>query len=322
MTNIRKYFMQRDGALTSLWQHKMPEYISKSKKTGDEIFDVLIVGGGITGITTALQLQKAGKKCILAEAHTIGFGTSGGTTAHLNTFMDNSYANIEKDFGEDNAQLLASAAREALDLVKKNIKEYAIDCEHSEQEGYLFSQDEKQTKELDDIYDASKKAGCEIRYENKIPVPVDFIKAVVFEKQAQFHPAKYFYALAKVFEDAGGVLLQGCRITGVHEKGDHLEIESFLGKIEARQLIYATHIPPGVNLLHFRCAPYRSYAMGIKLKNNKYPDGLAYDMYDPYHYYRTQEVDGQKYLIAGGEDHKTAHQTNTEECFRKLEAYL
>jgi Rieske Fe-S protein len=108
----------------------------------------------------------------------------------------------------------------------------------------------------------------------------------------------------------------------VHEKGDHLESETSLGKIQSRQLIYATHIPPGVNLLHFRCAPYRSYVMAVKLKDKNYPDGLAYDMYDPYHYYRTQEVDGEKYLVAGGEDHKTAHQPNTEECFRKLESYL
>ena len=313
--------MQRDGALTSLWQHKIPGYISKNGTFTDEIFDVLIVGGGITGITTAQQLQKAGKKCILAEAHTIGFGTSGGTTAHLNTFMDNSYAQIEKDFGEDNAQLVQAAAREALDLVKRNISEYNIDCDYSEQEGYLFSRDEKQTQELDDIYEASKKAGCEVRFEDKIPVPIDFIKTVVYERQAQFHPAKYFYALAKAFEDAGGVLVQNCRITGVHEKDDHLAVKSSEGKIYARQLIYATHIPPGVNLLHFRCAPYRSYVLAVKLKGG-YPAGLAYDMYDPYHYYRTQEVNGQKYLVAGGEDHKTAHQQNTEECFRRLEAYL
>src|SRR5437763_284614 len=109
--------MQRDGALTSIWQYKMPEYVSSGVLT-DEIYDVLIVGGEITGINTALQLQKAGKKCILAEARTLGFGTSGGTTAHLNTFMDNSYAQIEKDFGEHNARLVASAAREALDLVQ------------------------------------------------------------------------------------------------------------------------------------------------------------------------------------------------------------
>ena len=113
--------MKRDGALTSLWQYKMPDYISQTHTISPEVFDVIIVGGGITGITTALQLQKAGKKCIIAEAQTIGFGTSGGTTAHLNTFMDNPYSEIEKDFGEQNAKLEAGAAREALDLVKKNI---------------------------------------------------------------------------------------------------------------------------------------------------------------------------------------------------------
>jgi Rieske Fe-S protein len=44
-------------------------------------------------------------------------------------------------------------------------------------------------------------------------------------------------------------------------------------------------------------------------------------MYDPYHYYRTQEIDGQKYLIVGGEDHKTAHEENTEACFNNLIAH-
>ncbi len=95
-----------------------------------------------------------------------------------------------------------------------------------------------------------------------------------------------------------------------------------MGNIRAKFLIYATHVPPGVNLLHFRNAPYRSYAMAVKLKDGNYPDGLAYDMYNPYHYYRTQEVDGEKYLVAGGEDHKTAHEENTEACFTRLESYL
>ena len=86
--------------------------------------------------------------------------------------------------------------------------------------------------------------------------------------------------------------------------------------------IYATHIPPGVNLLHLRCAPYRSYAMAVTLKNKKYPDDLYYDMYDPYHYIRSQKINDKNYLIVGAEDHKTGHVENTDECFKKLEAYI
>ncbi|MEP6594690.1 MAG: FAD-binding oxidoreductase [Ginsengibacter sp.] len=88
--------MQRDGALTSLWQYKMPDYISQTQQVSKDVYDVLIVGGGITGITTALLLQKAGKKCLLVEAKTTGFGASGGTTAHLNTIMDTPYNILEK----------------------------------------------------------------------------------------------------------------------------------------------------------------------------------------------------------------------------------
>ena len=314
--------MKRDGASISLWQDGMSEYKTKSTPSLNKIFDVLIVGGGITGITAGLLLQRAGKSVMIAEAHDIGFGATGGTTAHINTFFDSSYDQVIKNFGENNARLLAKAAHQALALIKNHVEEFDIDCGHKELSGYLYSKDKKQSKELEHILEASQKAGIDVDYCKSIPVNITFDKAIEFKQQAQFHPARYIYALAKEFEKIGGVLGENCRITGV-EENEILDIGSNNGSFKAKNLIYATHIPPGVNLLHFRCAPYRSYVIAIKLKNEKdYPDGLAYDMYDPYHYFRTEEVDGQKYFIAGGEDHKTAHEENTEACFTRLESYV
>ena len=313
--------MQRDGARTSLWQSNMPSYPSPATTPPADVVDVLIVGGGITGITTALMLQKSGKQCVVAEAKTLCFGTTGGTTAHLNTVLDHPYNEIESKFGENNARLMAKATKEALALIRKNISTFEIDCEFSDQDGYMFAQDDKQEKELDDILKATQHVGVHMNYTDVIPVPIPYQKAVKFSGQAKFHPARYVYGLAKAFEQAGGILLQGCRVTKV-ENNEVIEATTRYGVIKARDLIYATHIPPGVNLLHFRCAPYRSYALAIKLAKDDYPDGLIYDMYDPYHYYRTQEIDGEKYLIAGGEDHKTAHVKNTDECFQKLESYV
>jgi len=313
--------MQRDGALQSLWQNGMPDYVPQHKTIPDGIFDILIVGGGMAGISTALQLQKAGKSCIVAEAHTLGFGTTGGTTSHLNTLLDNPYNQVETDFGENNAQLLSEVTRKALDLIKSNIQEHHISCEHSELPGYLYSQNDEQTKELEKIFEASKKAGVEISYTDNIPVPIPFERAIVVERQGQFHPTQYLFGIAKAFESMGGVILQGCRVEDA-EENDIIQAKTTLGTIRARHLVYCTHIPPGVNVLHFRCAPYRSYAIAVKLKDNNYPNGLAYDMYDPYHYYRTQEINGQQFLVAGGEDHKTAHEENTEACFTRLEAHI
>lgn len=310
--------MKRDGTKHSLWQDTTGDFETK-RSASTLSFDVIIAGAGITGITTGLLLQKAGKKVMIAEAHSIGFGTTGGITAHLNNFMDTPYYVMQKNFGEDNARLVAQSVKEALSLIKGNISSLDIECEYKELPGYLFSQDEKQTEELEKIRVSAAECGIESSYTQKIPLPIPFEKALEIPGQACFHPARYLNALAVEFERAGGIILEKCRIIKV-EEGETCTVHSSVGQYKSSQFIYATHIPPGVNLLHFRCAPYRSYALAMK--TNQAMNGLVYDMYDPYHYYRTQEIDGEIFFIAGGEDHKTGHEVNTENCFRKLEAHI
>ncbi|HKZ38108.1 MAG TPA: FAD-binding oxidoreductase, partial [Chryseolinea sp.] len=311
----------RDGACKSLWQDSVSSYESKSTDFENSVFDVAIVGGGITGITLALLLQKEGKKCIVIEAKNLCYGTTGGTTAHLNTLLDNPYTNIIRDFGKDGAQIVARATREAIDLVESNVQAYSINCGFENTAAYLFSQNGKQTNELNNIHDACSEVGVESMFINSIPIAVPFEKAVEVARQGKFNPVQYVYALAGAFESAGGVIVQQCRVINTHE-GDIISIETTLDNIKSRALVYATHIPPGINLLHLRCSPYRSYAMAVKLQDENYPDGLIYDMYDPYHYYRTQVVNGEKFLIVGGEDHKTGENQNTNKNFLQLESHI
>lgn len=312
--------MKRDGSTISLWQDTVKDTSFNSSATTD-ILDVLIVGGGITGITTALLLQKAGKHCAVAEAHNLCFGTTGGTTSHINTFLDTSYDMIQSDFSADAAKLIAKATNRSRDLFSQHVDEYKIDCGFEEKDAYLYAVDDKQAEELDKIYAASKEAGVAVEYVENIPVPFSFVKAVVFRRQAQVHPARYVQALAKAVESLGGVVLENCPVESVEKQDEILHVKTGQGIIKAKALVYATHIPPGINLLHFRNAPYRSYAIAVALNNDTYPNALAYDMFDPYHYYRTQTIDDKKYLIVGGEDHKTAHEENTEACFNKLLAH-
>lgn len=314
--------MKRDGAAISIWQDTVPDYVTTNNFDSDKEYDVVIVGAGITGITTALCLQNANLSCLLIEANTIGFGTTGGTTAHLNTFFDTTYQDVIKNFGDKNAKLLMKGAKASIALIKQHIATYKIDCAYENKEGYLFSLNEKQNKELEEIVAAAKHLGLPIAFSDNMPFPIPYLKLACIEKQAQFNPVQYIRGVAKAFEEKGGVVLQNSRVTNLGE-GENLQIHtSANGVIKAKNIIYATHIPPGKNLLHFRCAPYRSYVVGVKLKDNAYPHALGYDMSDPYHYYRTQFINGEKYLIAGGEDHKTGHEENTLACFRRLESYV
>lgn len=312
--------MERDGALQSVWQQANSYRVKNHSATNE--YDVLVIGGGITGLSTALLLQESGLKCAIAEAKTLGFGTTGGTTAHINTMFDTPYSDVIKNFGEDNAKLLYNAAVAGLNLVKRNIEKYNIDCTYNDRTALLFSVEEKQNKMLDEIVEGGKRCGLQIDYTNENPFPIPYLKIAVIKEQAQFNPIQYIYGLAEAFENAGGAILENCRVTDIKEE-EPLLIETTIKTLRAKRVIWATHIPPGVNILHFRCAPYRSYAMAFTLANEQeYPPFLGYDLNEPYYYYRSQEINGKKYLIAGGEDHKTGHQENTVMPFEKLEAQV
>ena len=312
--------IKRDGYQTSLWQDAVPPYQPGEFAAGAS-YDVIIVGGGISGLSTGLLLQESGKKCLILEANTLCFGTTGGTTAHLNTLLDTPYTTIRNNFSADSAKVVARSTAEAIELIRRNIKKYSIECDFSEADAFLFAQDEKQDQELKEIAEAATEAGLKLQFTDSIPVPDQFTSAIRVEGQAKFNPVRYVYGLAKAFERRGGHIKQYSRVTGV-ESNEKVEVETSSGKYVGTDLIYATHIPPGINLLHLRCAPYRSYAMAVLLNKSDYPKDLSYDMIDPYHYYRTQEIDGQPYLIAGGKDHKTGHEENTERCFKELEAQI
>lgn len=313
--------MKRDGQTISLWQHAVPPYMAYNQNFPAEA-DVVIVGGGITGVSTALRLQQSGKMCVLAEAQELGFGTTGGTTSHLNTLIDKPYYKIINDFGVDNAMNIAKVTSEAIDLIEKNVRENDIECGFDRKVAYLFSQNEEQTTELAKITEGTQQAGIDMDYTQALPIPVPFVKAARTGGQGQLHATQYLFGIANVFEKAGGRIIQNCRVEDViHQNGETMVVTP-AGKIKTNYVIYATHIPPGVNILHFRCAPYRSYAMAVKLNDNNYPDALVYDLYDPYHYYRTQAIGQSRYLIVGGEDHKSGHKKNTDFCFTKLEKHI
>lgn len=311
----------RDSKTNSVWQSFESDFKANSEGyLKDHVHDVLIVGAGITGITTALLLQKAGTNCLLVDGKNLAYGTTSGTTAHLNTFFDATYPEIDSAFGEEASKLVATAGAEALQTIKDLINEYKIDCDFEEKDGYLFSQNEKETKDLAKILESSKNAGVEVEEVEKNGVPLAFDHSLLFKKQAQFHPLKYVLKLAEEFQKLGGMILENTFIkeTTYEEPIHTAKTDDQIFK--AKNIVYATHLPPGVNLFSFRCAPYRSYVLGIELSDGNYPDCVSYDMKEPYHYFRMHKIDDKQILILGGEDHKTGH-ADPETAFKNLEAY-
>lgn len=314
--------MLRDGDLESPWQNGLPGIISaKPLKITETVYDCLIVGGGITGLTTALLLQNAGKNVLLAEANTIGFGSTGGTSAHINNFADTTYAEAESAFGKEGANLFAKAIAEGHKLIKTNVNDYNIDCDYEVKTAVVYAEDDEQAEQLTSLVEGLASVRIPFAMIDSIPLSIPFKKAITVEGQSQFHPLKYLQGLQKAYLAAGGYLMENTRIVKVTTDNDVHVAESNQGIIRTKSLIYATHMPPNINALNLECAPYRSYVLGVKLKNDQYPDELVYDMEEPYHYFRSHIIDGEKLLIAGGNDHKTGHE-DPEKQMDDLEKYV
>jgi len=313
--------MKRDGSNVSFWESKADdEQIKKHKQTS---FDTIIVGAGITGVTLAKELQNRGQKCLIIEKENVGFGTTGGTTAHINNFFDASYDEIISDFGEESAVLLADAAKETIRYIKQNIIQYHISCDFSECSYYLFSAEEKQNKKLEDILAAHQKVGIPTEQTFKIPFSLEFKKAIEIKGQSQFHPLLYINKLLKEYLKQGGEILTHTLVSDYKNKDGVVTVTTDDDLVfTAKNLVWATHIPPGNNRFSVLLAPYRSYAVTLLLENPVNVMAQTADLYDPYHYVRYHKSDNNYYLIAGGFDHKTGDEKDTEKHFEDLKKYV
>lgn len=312
--------MNRDGSNKSFWQDVQNPHHNSKPTVND--FDTIIVGAGLTGISLAIELQKKGVKCLVLEKDNIGFGTTGGNTAHINNFFDESYDSLISKFGEDKAQTIADNALKTASFIRENISNYSIDCDFEECSFYLFSAEKNQDKPLEKILEAHEKLNVETHETEEFPFDLIPRKVIEIKGQAQFHPLKYVNALAAELEKSGGLILTNTLVKGYEKMNDTLKVETEAGEIfTAKSLVWATHIPPGNNRFNLLLAPYRSYALAAKLNSEPGKLAQAADLYDPYHYFRYHKKDGEYYLIIGGFDHKTGHEDDTDKPFEDLIKY-
>src|SRR5688572_28773729 len=125
----------------SLWVETASKINFPELKSDFEV-DVAIVGGGITGLTAGILLQRAGKSVAIIDNAQIAMGETGYSTAHLTQILDNRYSKIISDFGEEKARLTAESKRAAIDQIKALAREYGISCGLEDVSGFLYSEND------------------------------------------------------------------------------------------------------------------------------------------------------------------------------------
>ncbi len=256
-------FTERKKILKSLWNEHTNSFdfptLNEDIKT-----EVLIIGGGITGLLTAYFLQEKGVSYALVEKDKICCGTTGNTTAKITFQHGLIYNKILKKEGAEKAAAYLQANKMAFQKYAELCKD--IDCDYEAKDNYVYSRYDREKLERE--IKALSKIGYNAVFKEKLTLPIDTVGAVCFENQAQFHPLKFLLAISKnlnIYEHT--FVREMIGTTAVTENG----------KIDADKVIVATHFPfinkHGSYFL--KLYQHRSYV--IALKNAQYVDGMYVD---------------------------------------------
>ena len=286
---------------------------------GDRETEVAIVGGGITGLTTAVLLARSGRRVAIVERDVIGSGETGNTTAHLTEAVDARYRNIVKDFGEQNARLVGESKRAAIDRIEVFVRESGVECGFARLPGYLYAERPEDVEPLANELDAARRAGCSVTWVDDVPLPFKTLGAVRWDRQAQLHATEYLDALLVEAARIGVRIYEHTRVVGVDD-GEPCRIDTDRGEISAGSVVVAANVPVNNRvLLHTKLAPYRSYVIAGEVPSAV--DGMFWDTDDPYHYIRLQRAGTRQWLIVGGEDHRTGEEGETDVHYERLLEY-
>ena len=291
--------------------------------------DVLVVGAGVTGITTAYLLKKAGSTVALIDRERVASIDTGHTTAHLTYVTDVQLQELARNFGNDHAQAAWDAGAAAIDEIERIVEEEGSDCEFTRVPAYLHVRVEgtskKEASSLKKEADLAAKLGFDAAYLNS--APYFNLPAVHFANQAKFHPRKYLRSLVEKISGSGSHVFEKSVASEFDAKERRVKVNR--SWISFDRVVMATNNPlvglasiTSATLLQTKLSLYTSYALGARVPLNTVPEALFWDTRDPYDYLRIDRHRGFDYLVYGGEDHKTGQKKKTQNAYARLLARL
>ena len=314
-----------NGQSTSIWM-ATADAPRAGRLDGDAEADVVVVGAGVAGVTTAYLLAREGRRVVVLDDGPVAGGETCRTTAHLVNALDDRYYVLERHFGERGARLAAESHTAAIDKIEELVREEQIDCDFARLDGYLFVPPGESTEQLGEELRAAHRAGLlDVEYVERVPYDgYDFGQALRFPRQGQFHILKYVDGLVRAFTRAGGRVFTGTHADEIESLDDeNVRVKTSDGfSVTARFVVVATNTPVNdLVAIHTKQAPYRTYVVGARVPRGSVPQLLLWDTPDPYHYIRIQPLGDADVLIVGGEDHKTGQADDMDERWRRLEEW-
>ena len=308
--------------MNSYWEeerknHDLFEEIKEDKKVS-----VCIIGGGLTGLQTAYNLSDKLDVVKLKKDRICG-STSGKTTGKITSQHGVFYDYLINSQSKEFAKMYLEANEKAIQNIKDIIEKEEIECDLEEESSYVFT---KQETKLDMIKNEQKAVDKlqkeKSDYVKEIELPTEISGAIEFKNQAQFHPLKYAYGLAKAIIKNDGKIYENTKVTDIKRENEKYVVYANKNKVIADYVVLATRYPimnvPGYYFL--KMYQSTSYVMVFDAKKKLF-DGMYISYETPNVSFRTIRDGERELLLAVGYDYKTG----TEELrdgYQRLEVIV
>lgn len=259
--------------------------------TKDLECDTLVVGGGITGMSTLYQLRKNNVKALLVERNKCGEGVTARSTAKITYLQEKEYMNIRRfgkiDLAKGYLESQITAAKE----LKRIIDKENILCDLKKSESLLFTDDEENKVKLLEEYNFLKESGVNAEFvENE----ENFKYAIKVSDTYMFHPVKYVIGLKNILQE---YVYENSKLEKISREDGVYKCYVNAHVIKCRHVVIATHYPYFILplLFPFKNHVETSYVGAVKVREFKNVNAINID--DETISYRYHQDDKNNYLI-------------------------
>jgi glycine/D-amino acid oxidase-like deaminating enzyme len=307
-------------ALRSLWWDRNPSATPEPGEVAGE-WDVVVVGGGLTGLTTAGLFARAGRSVLVVEARHVGAGTTGGSTAKVSVLQGTRLSSIARKHSDQVLRQYVEANREGLAWLDRFCTEHDVECDA--RPAYTFARTSRGERSARAELEALHAAGLsDAHWVERPPLPFETAGAVCLPDQRQVDPVSLVAALAEDARRHGATIVEGCRVRQVRGR-EPVQVETEKhGTLSTALVVVATNMPILDRGGFFaRATPSRSYSISFRTETPAV-DGMYLSADGPTRSLRdVTDPDGTSLLLVGGDGHRTGSATSEREHLDSLRSW-
>lgn len=283
-----------------LWRDTAPARTPRPPLVEDLDVDVVVVGAGIVGLTTAVLAAEAGLGVAVLEAHEVAHGTTGGTTGKVTSQNETRLASLLEEFGDRGPQTYTLANERGLALFDELVDRYDIACDHERVPAHLVAMHPSRVAQVEAEAHASRVAGLHVEtsdHLDELDLPIETMLTIPDQRQCQ--PVRYAHGLAEAIEAAGGTIAEGTPVTGVTKASAgerRWAVSTATNRVTADHVVLATRLPIGRDrrLLFGRSLPMTAAGLASRIG-----DPAPIGMYLFQEARRTWSIRGSRSDLAG-----------------------